>query len=329
MKRNVVAIIALAAVVSAASGCGSRSGETESIVVASAPFESLGLVYVAQDQDLFAANGLQVRFREFDTGAEALDSVVSGEADIAVGTAEFPLVGKAFQEVPISAIATIDRPEIIYLIGRKDRGIQAPSDLKGKRVGTAEGTIAQFYLGRFLELNGMTAEDIVFVNVKTPEEWRAAITNGDVDAVVLAQPEASTVRESLGTNATVLSVQAGQRAFTLAIATNAWIDVNPRLAQKFLTALATSEEFVAENPAKAKAIIQDRLGLDSSYMEAAWAQNSFALSLEQSLIVAMEDEARWMIRSKLTTETRIPDMGEYVNAGGLSEVKPEAVSILR
>ncbi len=297
--------------------------------MASAPFESLGLVYVAQDQGLFAANDLRVRFREFDTGAEALEAVVNGDADIAVGTAEFPLVGKAFQDVPISAIATIDRPEIIYLIGRKDRGINTPSDLKGKRIGTATGTIAQFYLGRFLELNGMTAEDIVFVNLRTPEEWRAAIANGDVDAVVLAQPEASTVRDSLGANATFLSVQAGQPAFTLAIARNEWIAENAGLEQKFLTALAASEEFVARNPAEAKSIIQDRLDLDPAYMQVAWAQNSFALSLEQSLIVAMEDEARWMIRSKLTTETQIPDMGRYVDVAGLSEVKPGAVSIQR
>ena len=301
----------------------------ESVTVASAPFESLGLVYAAQDRGFFADNGLRVTFREYDTGVAALEGVMNGEADIAAGTSEFPLVAKAFQRVPISAIASIDRPDFIYVVGRKDRGIEQAGDLKGKRIGTVPGSIAQFYLGRLLELHDMSAQDITFVDLRTPKEWRAAITDGDVDAVVLAQPEASSVKASLGSNATFFSVQGGQPAYALAISTNEWIARHPGLVKKFLTALSEAEDFVERHPVQTSAIIQKRLGLDSTYAKRVFAQNAFVLSLDQSLILAMEDEARWMIRNTLTTETAVPDLGKYLDAADLEAVHPEGVDILR
>jgi len=329
MKRIVTAFVVLLAGFAAISGCASPARDSAAITVAFAPFESVGLLFAAQDQDMFADNGLQVTYREYPTGVAALEAVQNGEADIAVGTAEFPLVGKACQGASVSAIASIDRPDFIYLVGRKDHGIGGPDDLSGKRIGTTAGSAAQFYLGRFLELRGMTPQDITFVDLKTPDAWRAAIADGSVDAVVLAQPEAAAVRDSLGGDAAFFSVQGNQPAYTLAISNNEWIDNNPVLVERFLTALSQAEEFVGENPSEAGAIIQKRLELDATYMESLWAQNNYALSLDQSLIVAMEDEARWMIRNELTTATVVPDFGDYIHVEGLEAVSPGAVNIVR
>jgi len=47
------------------------------------------------------------------------------------------------------------------------------------------------------------------------------------------------------------------------------------------------------HPNETKAIIQRRLQYDDAYMATVWPENQFSLSLDQSLILAMEDEARW------------------------------------
>ena len=187
-----------------------QTGKTDSIVIAYAPFESTALVWIAEDQRLFSRNGLNITWRKYDTGVGALDGMLNGEADIAVGTNEFPLVGRALQKERIRTIGSIARSEFIYLIGRKDRGIEKASDLKGKRVGTTLRTIAEFYLGRFLELHGMNMQDMTIVDVKTPAEWVNAIVNGDIDAMVTAQPYANSVKDRLGANATVWSAQSSQ-----------------------------------------------------------------------------------------------------------------------
>jgi NitT/TauT family transport system substrate-binding protein len=71
------------------------------------------------------------------------------------------------------------------------------------------------------------------------------------------------------------------------------------------------------------------MNYDADYMGTVWSENQFSLSLDQSLITAMEDEARWMIKNNLTTEKKVPDFMNYIYVDGLKAVKPEAVNIIR
>jgi NitT/TauT family transport system substrate-binding protein len=60
-----------------------------------------------------------------------------------------------------------------------------------------------------------------------------------------------------------------------------------------------------------------------------WPQHHFSLALDQTTIVAMKDEAQWMISSNLTSEKTIPDFTNYIYIDGLKAIKPEAVNIIR
>lgn len=304
-------------------------GTTESITIGYSPFESVALLCVAEDQLFFSRNGLNVTLRKYDTGVGALDGMINGEADIAVGTNEFPLVGRAFQKERISTIGCIAKSEFIYLIGRKDRGIEKVTDLKGKRVGTTLRTIAHFYLGRFLELHGMSMQDITLVDVTTPAGWVNAVVEGDVDAIATAQPYANTAKDRLGANAIVWSAQSSQPMYAQVISTNDWITENPELVSRLIKSLAEAEKYVNTHPAQANAIVQERLNLDAGYMETVWQQNQFSLSLDQSLITAMEDEARWMISNNLTTEKKVPNFLDYIHEDELKTIKPDSVNIIR
>ena len=336
MKRFVLIVICIVAIPGVVFGSwrcwNSRQGYTgkmESIVVAYSPFESTALLWIAEDQHHFSRNGLNVTFRKYDSGAGALDGMLKGEADIVVGTTEFPLVGSAFRKENIRIIGNADKAEFIYLIGRKDRGIEEVTDLKGKRVGTTFGTVAHFYLGRFLELNGMNMQDITLVDLKTPEEWVNSVANGDIDAIATAQPYANSAKERLGANAIVWSAQSSQPLYALIISTDEWITKHPKLVCRFLKSLAQAEEYTTRNPAEAKAIVQKRLNLDAAYMETVWSQNEFSLSLDQSLILAMEDEARWMIKNNLTSEKQLPNFLDYIHEDSLREIRSEAVNVIR
>ena len=305
------------------------SGKTESITVGYSPFESTALFWIAKDQHFLSWNGLNVTLRKYDTGVGSLDGMLNGETDITVGTTEFPLVGRAFQKARIRIIGSIDKSEFVYLVGRKDRGIEKVSDLKGKRVGTTLRTIAEFHLGRFLELHGMNMRDITLVDVKTPAEWVNAIVNGDIDAIATAQPSVNAIKDRLGANAVVWPAQSGQSLYALMISTDGWITKHPELVSRFLKSLAQAEEYAFRHPSEAKVIVQKALNLSAAYMETVWSQNQFSLSLDQALILAMEDEARWMIKNNLTSEKQIPDFMNYIYVDGLKAVKPEAVKIIR
>jgi NitT/TauT family transport system substrate-binding protein len=302
---------------------------TDPVTVAYSPFESTALFWIAEDQGFFKNNGLNVIPQKYDSGAAALDGVVNSEADIAVGISEFPLVRKAFENVPVRAIGSIDKGDFIYLVARRDHGIVNVSDLKGKRIGTAKGTVAEFYLGRFLMLHGMTLRDITLVDVKTPAGWVDDVAKGDIDAIATAQPYANSARDQLGDNAVSWSVHSSQPVAGLIISTDQWLSTHPEQAERFLRSLAEAEEYVHTHPTEARAIVQKWLGFDDSYMATVWQQNQFSLTLDQSLVLAMEDEARWMIRNNLTNATAVPDFRNYLYTDGLDTVKPGSVKIIR
>jgi NitT/TauT family transport system substrate-binding protein len=156
-----------------------------------------------------------------------------------------------------------------------------------------------------------------------------AVVNGDIDAVATAQPYANLAKERLGANAVVWPAQSGQPLHGLIISSNEWITKHPELTRRFLKSLAQAEAYVIHNPAQAKDILQKRLNLDPAYIETVWSQNQFSLSLDESVITAMEDQARWMISNNLTTEKKVPDFIDYIYLDGLKAVKPEAVNIIR
>jgi NitT/TauT family transport system substrate-binding protein len=337
MKRSITALILVLVAGASAAGFGAWSfldfqknppENPDSILVAWSPFESTALFWIAEDRHFFEGDGLNVTLRRYDSGVAALDGVVKGEADIAVGVTEYPLVRKALQNERVRTLGSIDKGQFIYLVGRKDRGIEKGEDLEGKKVGTTFGTIAEFHLGRFLLLHGMDMGDITLVDIQTPAGWVESVANGDIDAISTAQPYANAARDRLGTNAVFWPIQSSQPLFALVISTDDWITAHPEVATRFLGSLAEAEIYLNSDPAEARSIVQRRLDLDAGYMDTVWQQNHFSLTLDQSLVLAMEDEARWMIANNLTNSTAVPDFRRYMYPDALESVRPGSVRII-
>lgn len=299
----------------------------ESINLGTVPTAASALLYIAQDQHFFEVNGLNVTIRDYDTGAATTGALLKGEMDIA-WVAEFPFVKRAFAKEKISIIAVIDRFDEDYIFCRKDRGIKTIADLKGEKIGIPFNTIIEFYLGRFLELHGMTVRDLTIVDVPAKKSVEA-IVSGRVDGVIAWEPFVSQIRMQMADKVSAWPVQSNQPGYGTLAVRNDWIAVHPEVVNRFLKSLAQAEDYLVENPADAKAIVRKRLNYDNAITETIWSQHQFSLSLDQSLILAMEDEARWMIRNNLTGEKAVPNFLDHIYVDGLEAIKPQAVNIIR
>ena len=332
--KKIAAIVAVLVVVALAGfsiwqRTGSRasySGAPESITFGGLVNDSNVVPFVAEERRFFAAQGIHFQSKIYRTGLETIEDVLNGKLDIA-GAAEYPMVAKAFGKQPLSIIASVDKSYLVHLMGLTDRGIKSVADLKGKRIGLARGTIMEFYLGRFLTLNGLDIRDVTLVNV-SPAQGTAAMAAGDVDAVVTWEPFASRLREQHANSTISWSVQSSQPVYIVYICRRDWLKQHPDLVRRFLTALTRAEGYIAQHPDEAKAILKKRYGYDDAYVERTWPENLFSVSLDQALITAMEDEARWMIANGLTAEKKVPDFLDYIYPDGLKAVKPDAVSII-
>jgi NitT/TauT family transport system substrate-binding protein len=55
-----------------------------------------------------------------------------------------------------------------------------------------------------------------------------------------------------------------------------------------------------------------QLNYTLEYLELVWPDHKFTLSLDQSLVLIMEDEGRWLIANNLTNATSVPDFQNYI-----------------
>ena len=334
VKKVVAALAVLSVLVLAGIGAWhfitspkSYSGPTESIVLGGLVSDANIMLYTAEDQHFFAENGINFTFRTYGTGLETINDLLDKKLDIA-GAAEYPVVAKAFEKDNISIIASISKSYIEYFVGLTDKGIRSVADLKGKKIGLPVGTIQEFYLGRFLDLHGMSIRDVTLINIP-PGKTASAIANGSVDAVVTWEPYVSRILEEHPNGTVSWSVQSSQAVYSILICRNDWIEQHPDLVRRFLNSLSQADGYMVLRPAEAKAILQKRYNYDDEYVARVWPENQFSLSLDQSLVTALEDEGRWMIKNNLTTEKSIPDFRDYIYLKGLDEVKPEAVNVIR
>jgi NitT/TauT family transport system substrate-binding protein len=285
------------------------------------------LIFIADEQKYFTANGLDVALKTYDNGLVATNAMLKEEVLLAYAT-EFVVVGKALQKGKINIIATYSKNEACYLVGRKDRRIKNISDLKGKKIGLAPGSINEFYLGRLLDLHGMGIRDITLVDIKLTE-LGDALGTGKVDAIVAGSRHAHPIIQRQKDRVFIWPVQSGQVAYGTLVGQNDWIARHSELMRRVLASLVQSEDYLIRHPSDVKAAVQKRLKYDDAYMATIWPEHQFSLSLDQSLITAMEDEARWMIKNKLTKEEKVPNFLDYIYEDALKAVKPEAVNIIR
>jgi NitT/TauT family transport system substrate-binding protein len=321
----VVAGILTIAGVSLSCSPGGYSGPVESIIIGTMANAGDTLIFVADEQNYFTENGLNVTLKIYDNGLVATNAMLGGEADLAYAT-EFIIVGKALQNQKISIITTYSKNETVGLVGRKDPGIEDIQDLKGKRIGLARGTINEFYLGRLLNLNGISIDDVTLVDIKLTE-LGDSLSSGNVDAVVAGSRNLYPVIQQQGSNVFLWPAHSGQPACGTLVGEIDWVTQHPELVKRLLKSLSEAEQYVNRNPDEAKAAVQKRLNYDDEYMASVWSEYQFYLSLDQLLILAMEDEARWMISNNLTTEKAVPNFLDYIYADALKSVKPGAVRI--
>jgi ABC-type nitrate/sulfonate/bicarbonate transport system substrate-binding protein len=335
MKRTTIAIILVSVAVFAVGVIiliskptipQKYSGPPAKVILGTSPFDSSGLIWIAEDEGYFARNGLNVTIKDFAAGRYAVNALLDGEVDVATA-AEFVLAGNAMKEAKLQTIGCIAKQEFHYFIGRKDRGIEKGSDLKGKRIGLTRQTSSEFYLGRYLQLQGIGLDEVTVIDIK-PTQVEESVIKGAVDAILIWDPYAYSIEKRLGSNAVSWPAQSGQMMYWLLIAKRDYITGHPELIDRLLSSFNQAEQFAINNPDKAKKIIQNRLHSEDAYLERIWPKTRLALSLDQGLIIAMEDESRWMIDSNLASNPKMPYYPDYIYWQSLKKVKPSSVTVI-
>jgi NitT/TauT family transport system substrate-binding protein len=261
-------------------------------------------------------------------GKPALEDLLAGKADFAT-VAETPVMLEILNGKRISIIATIEMSkESAAVVARGDRGIREISDLKGRIIATTRGTAADYFLDALLAEHGIARNEIRVVDMKA-DLLTGALVRGDIDAASLFDPYATLAQNGLGGNRIIFH---DEDIYTLTfnvVAAQDFIRQNPGKIKKLLRALIRAEQYVRTHKAESQKILADFTGMDIAFVRDLWVGSDFRVTLDQSLLLALEDESHWAIKNKLTPARAIPDYLDFIYFDGLQSVKPEALMILR
>ena len=285
-----------------------------------------GLLYIARQQGFDKAQGLEVAIAPYQAGKDALSALRAGLVDVAIG-AEFVLVKEIFAGgADLRCLSVICSGEVDMIIVRRDRGISRPEDLRGKTVGLARRTQAEFFLGRFLSLHQIPLKEVTVVDVD-PFDQAEALASGKVDAVLAWEPNTFKVIKQVGNEAVAWPGQGGQDFYFLLLSREEVIKTKAAALEKLLRALAQAANFIKERPTAAQAIIAEWTRVSPADLQASPLLKRYELSLDQGLLLAMEDEASWMIKNRFTDQAKIPNFMNYLDPEPLRKVDPKSVRL--
>ncbi len=285
------------------------------------------LVHIAKEKGYFLEEGIDMEIEGYSAGKLALEATLEGKTDMAT-VADMPIAFIGLERNDFAIFATIvDSAQHVKALARKDRNIDTPHDLIGKKVATTIGTSAHFFMITFFALNLLDFSDVEVVDLK-PNEMVEAIVNGDVDAIFTWEPNILNCQKILADNAVILPSMVGYMVTFNLVSRKDFIESNPELIKRIIKSLAKAEEFVTNNREESIDIIASRLKIERESINELWNDYKFRLSLSQSLLVTMEDQARWAIQNNLTDATEVPNYLDHIYIDALLEVRPEVVGII-
>jgi NitT/TauT family transport system substrate-binding protein len=303
-------------------------GPPEKVSIAISTNLNPALVHIAQAKGFFREEGLDATIQLYTFGKAALEALLNGKADFATA-ADTPIMFAMMKDAKLSILATIQTStKNEAVVARKDRGITSAADLKGRRVGVSLGTSGDYFFDSYLVLEGLARKDVDIIDLN-PEEMTDSLVQGKVDAVATWNPLVTNLGTVLGDNGITLRNQSAYTGTFIIVSSQGFPEQRPEAVRRLLLALAKAESFVAASPVEAKQIMSEFCGMDRELLSDIWNDFQFNLSLNQSLLFTLEDQARWAVKTGLTDRRDTLSFLESFYFDGLRSVKPESVRIIR
>jgi putative hydroxymethylpyrimidine transport system substrate-binding protein len=136
-------------------------------------------IYVARHQGFFSQKGLEIKIISPSETADALKLAAAGKVDIAVSYEPQTIIAAA-RGLEILAFGRLIEHPLTTLLFMKDKGINVPKDLEGKKIGYTVPGLMDVLLEAFAKINKIeryTAVNVGFAIVQS-------LTAGKVDAVM-------------------------------------------------------------------------------------------------------------------------------------------------
>lgn len=285
------------------------------------PYTTGSQMWVAKDKGFFEAHGIDAEISVYATGIEALDSTLTGNADIGVGL-DFPTALR-MQSHQLTILAAIfaSKPGWHKLV--VSDAIKSDADLKGKRFGIATGTAQHLVTIKYLEGKGLAPADYTLVPFASLVEIVASLKAGRLDGAFVWADGVQKSTDSPGFRIMTDDSEAHLRQSAYVCANTGFAKENRETVVKMLKAMNDATLFISENQQEAAAIIAKNTKAPVDSVAKLLKLNTFLLDLtdeERDGFAVIADFASKVIKSPVTFATA-------VDSSYLAEAVPGSVTL--
>lgn len=265
--------------------------------------------YVALEKGFWKEEGLDVQAQMFPSGRQALDALLAKSAEV-MSVSETPLMHAILQGNKIYIVTTVTQHQEVKLIVRRDKGIQSPNDLRGKRIATLPGTNSDYFMYEFLKKNNIPIEQVNITNMNPPD-MVTAFVQGNIDAYFAWEPHIYYAQKQLPQQSIVFppgDLYHGRHCVAM---NQEFVRANPGVVEKLTRGFQRAERFVNEKPDESMAIVSKITGMDIDALKSLWSEYKVTVGIDPQLLQILEQEGRWA-RSISKSSDPIPNFRDYI-----------------
>ncbi|MDU6856048.1 MAG: ABC transporter substrate-binding protein [Zhenhengia sp.] len=296
MKRKLMSMLMAGLLTFGMIGCSaSKADNNVTVVLDWVPNTNHTGLYVALEKGFYKDLGLNVEIMQPPEGG-ALSLVAAGKAEFAVSFQEE--IGPALTSenpLPVVAVASIIDHNVSGIISLKEKGIDSPSKLEGKRYASWDTPFERAILTNIVEGDGGDFSKVELIPNTVTDVISALQT--DIDAVWVYYGWDGIATELAGLDTNYIAFRDINPVFdfytpVLASGTK-YLEENEEEAKKFLEATAKGYEYAIANPEEAAEILvkhAPEVDLELAKASQAFLANEYQAEKESWGTI---DETRW------------------------------------
>ena len=296
MNRRSIRFAAAAAVISLlAAGCANANGsaapgsvEKPDLTVAMVPADDTAGWYIAQQDGLFAKQGLHVNIQMAVSSETAIKQQLEGKYDVTDGNyvSYIQAVVQQHADLEIFAAGSIMEPRCQVVMVPADSPIKNVAELKGKTIGVnVPKNIGTLLVSALLRDNGMSVNEVHFKYIAFPLMAKA-LQDHQIDAAWLPEPFVTGAEEQIGAQPIADLDTGATQALPISgyVVTKAWAHKYPRTLAALRRALVQAQRIADTDPsAVEKAMAHYAPGVTPT-AAAVMAEPDFPLDTDAVLI---------------------------------------------
>lgn len=254
--------------------------------------------FVAAKEQLFNHHELTATFSFSASDRRHLDKLRAGEVDFALMTPAALIIDYLGDpdpgggDDPVILASLLHSTSFNQVVFRTNQGIDAPADLRGRRVALPHGTNAEFLWWIFVTVHGLDPGS-VSVEHHPIADIPALVLGGSVDAAVIWEPEGARLRARLDGALGHFPIRHNYTARWVLVTLRNTATAGGDICDALLAAYDDAIDRIERDGEPLLRGYAEHFRVPLHSLHQHWSRFDYDLSIDWSLIAALQEQLRW------------------------------------